>query len=169
MEYCQDLVPKLDDHSAWFGYMSVKTLKHLFVTSCTLFSLYLFLISLVAIFIVLFYIWKNSSSKRLKNLCPGKIFSKFRAVSKNTLADYLTDSPNLRTFYYSVGMFCITLGFLSLVLMQGMAYADNLGDVHELDGLKIPLLGILWLTIGVLSSCSIITEVFILTSIGSQV
>ena len=169
MEYCHDLATKLDRHTTWFGYMTVKTLKKLFVTSCTMFSLYLFFISLVAIFILLYYIWKNSSRKKCKNLWPGRIFSKLRAASKNTLADYLTDSPNLRTFYYVVGVFSITVGFLALVLIQGMGYSDNLATARELKGLSISVLIVIWLILGVFSSLSIITEIFILTSIGSQV
>lgn len=168
MEYCHDLATKLDRHTTWFGYMTVKTLKKLFVTSCTMFSLYLFFISLVAIFILLYYIWKNSSRKKCKNLWPGRIFSKLRAASKNTLADYLTDSPNLRTFYYVVGVFSITVGFLALVLIQGMGYSDNLATARELKGLSISVLIVIWLILGVFSSLSIITEIFILTSIGSQ-
>lgn len=147
------------------SYASPETVQDLFIWGCNMLSLYAALLLALLLAVVGRYLWKNLKNKTYSNLSPSHLMANLRVISKGSLADYITDSPNWRVCFYLYGVYGIIFGLGGIVVVQVILSMVDLSN----PPLEKYLTMIFTLVTLLLGSGFIIIHIFLLNTIGAQV
>ena len=111
MGICVSYYERYNPDMIIFGYITAGTIVGVSESECYMSFLYFLIVACVILISIITYIWRTSSRRMWSKSCsPSRILLKLNRISKKTLADYVTDSPNWRIFLYLVTVGLIIWG-----------------------------------------------------------